>query len=370
MAEPPQDQQGGDWEPQGFRRPAGYWEPPAAQGYGPPPGYGPTHGYGPPPGYGPPGYGQPPPPPRGYWTPGGGTGPGGGWTPGPLPKAGTGKTGPLPLHPMTMGDILDASFKLLRANFVTIAGIVSLLVIPFHLVAALAERNFLNGGSVFNAINNASNGFQTQTQQNSSSSIASSISSLVSILVLPFAAGAIAKVVAASYLGEDIGAWEALGMALRRWWALLLAWFLVHVMELAAGVALILPGLLVMALCVAVAPVIVLESLGPVRGIRRSWRLNRRRMWGILGICIVTGMIFSLTASVVVIPLELGAFAMGLHWGWILLFAAGVASSLVSLPLNAIVATLIYFDGRIRHEGFDLQAMSHRLNAGPAPVPR
>lgn len=354
MAVPPQGP--GDWEPEDFARKNGeYWTPPAHRTQSTPPGYwtppqgAHTYAPPPPPGYAPPGYAPP-----GYWTPG--------WSPAPLPKGGSVKTGPLPLHPMTLGDILDASFKLLRANFLTVAGIVAVLVIPLQLISAIAQRNFIGGHSIINAFNDAANGIQTQNQSDNSG-LARSLSSLITLLVLPFAAGAISKVVAGSYLGEDVGVWEALGLALRRWWALLLAWFIVHIMELLAGIAVILPGLLVMSLCVAVAPAIVLERLGPIRGIRRSWRLNRPRMWGILGICIVTGLIFYITAAVVVVPLEAGAFAIGLHWGFILLFAAGVVSSLVTLPLNAIVATLIYFDGRIRNEGFDLQALSHRLNS-------
>lgn len=395
MAGPPPPGQTGqpppeEWEPPGSRRPGdyrevpvpgappqpppGYW-PPApprsdpprgyfiprqARGNGaPPPGYWPPpdQGYGaPPPGYwSPPGYGGPPGPPPGHWVPQQAR-----W-PSPLPKAGSAKTGPLPLHPMSLGDILDASFRLMRANFWTIAGIISVLVIPLQLAAALAQRSLFNGNSVITVFNNAANGIQTQTQTSDSQSIATSITALISFLILPFAAGAISKVVAASYLGETVSAGQALGSAARRWWALLLAWFFVHLLEILAGIALILPGLLIMALYVSVAPAIVTERLGPFRGMRRSWRLNRPRMWGILGICIVSGLIFSVTADVVSVPLEIGAFAVGLHWGWILLFAGGVVASLVSIPLNAIVATLVYFDGQIRNEGFDLRTMSYRL---------
>jgi hypothetical protein len=39
-----------------------------------------------------------------------------------------------------------------------------------------------------------------------------------------------------------------------------------------------------------------------------------------------------------------------------------VLSSLVSAPIIAIVSTLLYFDGRIRHEGFDLQVMARDLD--------
>ncbi len=363
----------GDWEPQSSQRPPKYWQPPNPPAQpSPPPGYWEPAGFRRPanyhgenadyydtaysaqaPGYWSPGaaYGAPAP---GYWVPGG-------WNQAPLPKAGSGKTGPLPLHPMSLGDILDASFKLLRANFWTIAGIIAVLVIPFQLAGALAQRSLFNGQSVIDVFNNASNGIQTGTQTNGSTSVASSITTLIGYLVLPFAAGAISKVVAASYLGEQVTARQALGSAARRWWALLLAWFFVHLVEIVFSIALILPGLLAMALYVSVAPAIVTERLGPFRGMGRSWRLNRPRMWGILGICLVTGFIFTITAGVVSLPLQAGGYAMGLRWGWILVFAGGVLGSLVSIPLNAIVATLVYFDGQIRNEGFDLRTMSHRL---------
>ncbi|HWG72636.1 MAG TPA: hypothetical protein VG184_01135 [Acidimicrobiales bacterium] len=263
---------------------------------------------------------------------------------------------------MSLSDILDSSFRLWRANLRTISIIIATLVVPVQLVAALASRSILNGNSVVTVFNNASDGIQTPIQTNGAQTVASSISSIASFLILPFAAGAISRVVAGCYLGIDVSARDALKAAGRRWWALLLAWLLVHLIEGLGLILVVLPGLLVMALSVSVAPAIVMERLGPIKGIRRSWRLDRRRVWGIIGIAVLTGLVFSITAGVVSVPLELIAFAIGLQWGWILLFAASVVSSLISLPLNAIVATLVYFDGRIRNEGFDLQTLSLRLN--------
>ena len=91
----------------------------------PPPGWsqGPA-GSAPPPGWSqgpagsapPPGWSQSPP----SWSQGlpswGQTvGAGGGYGPG-RPTAGSSRTGPLPMYPMAVGDILDATFRLLRAN--------------------------------------------------------------------------------------------------------------------------------------------------------------------------------------------------------------------------------------------------------------
>jgi hypothetical protein len=259
-----------------------------------------------------------------------------------LPPDQPGQTGPLPLHSMNVSDILDASFQLLRANFRAISIIIAVLVVPIQLLGALAARSVYNGNSVVTVINNAANGVPTQT--NNSRSAASTISTIATILLVPFAAG------------------EALRAAGRRYFPLLFAWILVHLMEVLGLLFFILPGLLVMSLSVAVVPAIVMERLGPVKGIRRSWGLDRRRLWGILGIALLTGGVFLVVDGVVGVPFEIAGFLVGLHWGWILLFIGRVLSSVITLPLGTIVATLVYFDGRIRNEGFDLQILSYRLN--------
>ncbi len=133
---------------------------------------------------------------------------------------------------------------------------------------------------------------------------------------------------------------------------------MVHVLEIVAGVACILPGLLVMALFVAVAPAIVVEELGPIQGMRRSARLVRPRLWAVLGIALVSGILAQILGSVLGFIPQMAALLIGLRWGWILLAAGGILTGVVITPFVAIVATLVYFDGRIRHEGLDLAMMA------------
>src|SRR5262245_23294152 len=82
---------------------------PAPGGGSPEPGWDP-----PPPPAGPP---QPAwgPPPQPTWGAAAGWGSPGYQAPVLLPKAGSARTGPLPLHPMSFSDVLDGAFRLLRA---------------------------------------------------------------------------------------------------------------------------------------------------------------------------------------------------------------------------------------------------------------
>ena len=63
----------------------------------------------------------------------------------PLPKAGSARTGPLPLHPMMFSDLLDGSFRLLKANLSAIVLVAAVFLIPVNLVAAFFQRDLLGG---------------------------------------------------------------------------------------------------------------------------------------------------------------------------------------------------------------------------------
>src|SRR5687768_14904370 len=61
--------------------------------------------------------------------------------PPPQPKGGSARTGPLPLHPMTVGDILDGAFKLLKANIRTIVIVAGAFVVPVALISAVFTQS-------------------------------------------------------------------------------------------------------------------------------------------------------------------------------------------------------------------------------------
>jgi hypothetical protein len=340
----------------------------------------------------------PPPPPPPGWSPPPTWGAPSPWAPGPWaaalpprPKAGNARTGPLPLHPMTVGDILDGSFKLLKANARTVLTITAVFVAPLQVLAAFLQRDVLGGQSIFDVMSDPS--VADQTQSSNAQTVASLVAALVTILVQPFVAGAISRVVAASYLGGDLAPGSALRVVGRRWWALIGSWFLVHLLEglgilvalvllligaLAGGSAallLLIPllpvaalsALIFMALFVAVAPAIAVEELGPVQGMRRSWRLMRPRVFPVLGTALLTSLVVNLIGSALGFVPQVIALAIGTGgFGWVLLAVGGILSSLVTTPLVAIVSTLLYFDARIRHEGFDLQVMARDVSTVPA----
>ena len=233
---------------------------------------------------------------------------------------------------------------------------------PIQLVSAFLQRTIYGGGSIITAFNDPSR--VNDTSDTSARTAAALLTIAATLLIMPFVAGAISRIVAASYLGDELEPGVALRAAGRRWWALVVAWFFVHVIEIVAGVFCLLPGFLAMALFVATAPAIVVEGLGPVRGMRRSASLVRPRLFPVLGIALLAGFLANVLQSVLGFVPQTVALVIGLRWGWLLLAAGSSLAAVVTTPFVAIVATLLYFDGRIRNEGMDLEMMAAQLSAG------
>ena len=283
------------------------------------------------------------------------------------PPPDTSRSGPLPLYPMSVGDILDGAFKLLRANARTILTIVAAISLPLQLVSAFVLRRSYSPG-LLNVLSDPTVAEAASEQRfDDAQLIVQLVTAGLALLATPFIAGAVSKVVAASYLGRTLGPAEALRGTLRRFGALLVAFVVVHLLELVGLILCVLPSIAVMGLCTMVAPAIVVEELGPIAGVRRSWRLGRKRFWGVVGISLLAGFIASTLGSILGTAPQVIAIFVGGSWAWVLIAVASVAAAMVSAPIVSIVATLLYFDGRIRHEAFDLQVMARELS-GAAPA--
>lgn len=265
---------------------------------------------------------------------------------------------------MGVGDVLDGAFKLFKANARTILIVVGAFVIPLQFLAAFLLREQFSPG-LLDILDDPTVAESAETMD-IASVVGSAVAGLLGLLTRPLIAGAVSWVVAASYLGQPTTAGAALRATLRRFLPLLAATFLVgvaHVLGLlAACVGIIVP----FALFTAVTPAVVLEGLGPVQAMRRSWRLLRPRFWPVLGIVVLAWLIATVLENLlggvpaVIVTVVGGPFA------WVVLAVSGIVSALITTPIVAIVATLVYFDGRIRHEGLDLQMMAGDLERSVA----
>jgi hypothetical protein len=238
-----------------------------------------------------------------------------------------------------------------------------------------------------------------------SANLANLVSVLVSVVVQIVATGLFTVLVGAAVLGVGMDAAQAWARTRPVFWRLVgltllstLATVGLAVAGIAVGVVIgvvggplgiavgILIGLAALAATVWVyvnlvlsPAALVLERATVIGAWRRSFALTRGSFWRIFGIFLVTQVIASLVASVLVVPLALvgtlASVASGdpeaLPWPLLVTTALGqLVSGIVTLPFVAGVTALLYVDRRIRREALDLRLMAAaRETAGAAAVP-
>ncbi len=110
-------------------------------------------------------------------------------------------------------------------------------------------------------------------------------------------------------------------------------------------------------------PAVMLEGVGPIQGMRRSWRLVRRSAWRTLWIAFLVGLIADVANSIIKLPFSLavGVSTFNLtsqaHVSVLTTLVTtigAIIASTVTTPLVAGVTVLIYADLRMRREGMDI----------------
>ncbi len=293
---------------------------------------------------------------------------------------------------MTVAELLDGSFRLLRNHARVVFPAAAVFIVPAQILSFAANvrsgvpEDFAVGGTAFG-------GFVATGSGSSWDVVFAVAAMLLGLLSVALIGGVACQVVIVAHDGGEPSLSGVLGRVRQKGWALLGGWLLVHLLEasgflvfaapalavwaggndtialalLGIGFVLLVPiGFVVMTLSVAVAPCVVSEDLGPVTSIRRSWRLMRRRFWPVAGVALLTGLISSIVSQVLaIVPATIG-YALGGVGGWVLITASTIITMLITQPFVAFVATLQYLDGRIRTEGLDLQIIADRLLAEQA----
>lgn len=120
-----------------------------------------------------------------------------------------------------------------------------------------------------------------------------------------------------------------------------------------------------------VVPVTVLEGTGLRASMRRSKYLTKGRRWRILGVYILIGILVAVVSWIIQAPLFLftglqvfrDPSKLSVTTQALSLVGGFVSTSLVG-GLATIALTLIYYDQRVRKEGFDLQLMMSTMQQG------
>lgn len=272
------------------------------------------------------------------------------------------------LGPQTIPDILDGAFAIIKRAPATVIGLTAIFAIPAEILSVWMS-NHVHTVNFFALLESGDTSFVDSTESSAAGNLLWTYGALVPpALALVFVGAGIARLVGAWQVGGDLSLGEVVRGIWPRTGALLGA---AAVVKLAEGVGLILctvPFLAVMALCMLTVPAIVNEQLGPIAGIRRSFRLVQRRFWPVLGIALLVGVISSLlNYAFQAIPLLFTFFTGGEGVSWPILSAFSSVASLLTTPVAGGAAMLTYLDLRVRTEGLDVELEAVELLPISAP---
>lgn len=278
------------------------------------------------------------------------------------------------LRPMSMGELFDRIIRLYRQNFLTFIGIVALVQVPLTIVQLIVA---LYSGNQFASF--AESGFSPTSGIPNSFFLSFVVSILSFILVQGLGTAALTRAVGNSYLGQKTSIMDAYRQIKGSWPSLLGALFLAGLISILLFVWIIIPcigwvtgpGAFVYYAWVVIpliAPVVVLERHPASGAVRRIWSLVRRRFWPVLWFALLLLLFNQLVIAGPTSLVNL-IFQFGVGDGFNLSTDQFVLQTVVStvvqfvfsllyLPLQLAGYTLLYFDLRVRLEGFDLAVLA------------
>ena len=256
---------------------------------------------------------------------------------------------------MTVSDVLDGAFAILKAAPATIIGFTAVFAVPVQLLGAWLQRDLLGGDSLLDVIEGDTS-LTGVEQSGTGSGWAQVVLLFGPSLALVFVAAGIVRLVGAWHVGRDIPLGRLLRDMVPLAWPLLASWVLVHLAEGLGLLACGLPALAVMTWFLVTAPVVGAERLGPVKAMRRSARLVARRFWPVLGLVILSSIVMTIFGYAIgLVPTTVSLLVGTDGLGWVLTAASGILTSLITMPVVAATTVLIYLDLRVRTEGLDLE---------------
>lgn len=253
------------------------------------------------------------------------------------------------LRPLSTSELLDRTFHLYRNNFLMFVGIVA---IPQLAVLALQ----IGGAALI------------QQGHSVVFALIAFLAAICSYAAIEISQAATVMAVSNLHLDNPVSIGSAFSMARGSMLRVVGITFAVAIATAVAFIFLIVPGIYVALMWSLAIPVTVLEGGGLGVSTTRSKELTKGNRGRIFVIYLLVGILAFVVGMVIQLPLELVArsLAHGNPLGAIALRqgmqATGsfISTSLVG-SLATIALTLVYYDLRVRKEGFDLQLMMARL---------
>jgi hypothetical protein len=326
-------------------------------------------------------WGQAPPPPPG-------------WQPAPGMLGAAHKPGAIPLRPLTLGEIYDGAFRIIRFNpKATVGSAVLVASITMMLPVIVTAILTWTVGATFDATGENDSAEDLAGQLGSFGALG--LGAVLQVFGLLFVTGMIVQVTAAAAIGRRLSLGQAWAATRGKRWRLvglsMLLWLMTLAMIAVYVVALIVAFTAADDVLVAVlftvgwsvlflgalvwfwirvyylpVPALMLEPIGVFQALARGFRLTRRQFWRTFGIALLTYVIAQIGGSMLSFPISLvgqiAIFTLDPEHALLGLVVLQAVTSVVAAafvaPFSSAVSSLQYVDQRMRKEAFDVELMT------------
>ena len=269
------------------------------------------------------------------------------------------------LRPLNTGELLDRTITLYRRHFVLFVGIMAMpnvFLLGIVTVVAVAV-------------------FGMSKAQGGAAAIGLGLAMIVMVMVAALgywiayvlAQGATTFAVSEIYLGRRAGivqSYDVVKFKLLR----LIGMSLLLAVAMGAGFLLcFIPGIWVLLRTALSIPAAVIEDLQVMPAIERSISLTSGSWVRVLLVYFLAAALNYAAAAVFQYPFDIAATLAGSESAVVVVFkvlsmVGAVIAGTLTGPIAAIALALIYYDERVRKEGFDLQYMMAALDRGTPPT--
>lgn len=287
------------------------------------------------------------------------------------------KTGPdnqpVPvLRPLGTVDLLDVAIRLYQRSFGPLLGIIAVVYVPAAVMQITAVFLMFGRNDFAQSLEHVEKLADLNWATLIPGAALIGLAFLIYVLALPISQGALAIAVSRRYLGQPISVSDAYRTVGGRWGEVLAASLLVGLATSAGLLLCLVPGIYWGTMWLLVPAAIVIEGR-PIRdALQRSWDLVRGEWWRCFGTMLLLSVVTQAAAGLIVWPVSALSAVLFMDknplLGQALNQSLSLAAGVLIQPVQIIGIVLLYYDLRIRKEGFDLDLLARNLGTTPALV--
>ena len=303
------------------------------------------------------------------------------------------------LRPLDLGDVLDGMFRQVRAHWRAFIIGLGIVVVPLSLLSGLvATLAFGTVPGFAEMLQDPQVAASFAAGEDIPGTIwtlmgAAVFSLAASLLLTPLIYGIAVHVAVTGYRSGDVDPMTSVRAAARRYGGLLGTYILqglvvfgiilipfVLIIAAAASqsgalIALGVLSLLASMVFVVIAvvrlalafPALLVERIGPADALQRSNSLVKGKTGMVFLTLLVVYIITAIIGGILGLPFSAGGGAIGDVAGAVITTLGQMVSGLVTNALLGIAIVLVYFDRRVRNEGYDLTELAAELGEPQNP---